>query len=80
MFRARARDNGFYLVPSVYDGNSMIIDPVGRVLVSSKGGEGVFWREVELGRRERLEWVGHWRSIGPRHRMPSTYGPLTTDD
>jgi predicted amidohydrolase len=76
VFRVRARDNGLYLVPSVYDGNSMIIDPMGRILVSSEGGSGVFWCEVDLSRRECLRWVGHWRSIGPRDRMPSTYGPL----
>lgn len=79
VFRTRARDNGFYLVPSVYDGNSMVIDPMGRILASSNGREGVFWHEVDLGRREPLDWVGHWRSIGPRHRMPSTYGQLSTD-
>ena len=79
VFRVRARDNGFYLVPSVYDGNSMIIDPLGRILVSSSGREGVFWREIDLGEREPLDWVGHWRSIGPRHRMPSTYAPLSTE-
>lgn len=79
VFRTRARDNGFYLVPSVYDGRSMIIDPMGRILASNDGREGVFWHEVDLSERERLRWVGHWRSIGPRHRMPSTYGPLGAD-
>jgi predicted amidohydrolase len=79
VFRTRARDNGLYLVPSVYDGNSLIIDPMGRILVSSNGREGVFWREVDLSERECLPWVGYWRSIGPRHRMPLTYGPLLTD-
>ena len=77
VFRVRARDNGVYLVPSVYDGSSMVIDPMGRILASNKGREGVFWAEVDLNRREPLRWVGHWRSIGPRHRMPNTYGPLT---
>jgi len=76
VFRVRARDNGVYLVPSVYDGNSMVIDPMGRILATSDGGEGVFWAEVDLNRRESLPWVGHWRSIGPRHRMPATYNPL----
>jgi len=79
VFRVRARDNGFYLVPSVYDGNSLIIDPMGRILVSSDGGEGVFWHEVDLNDRESLWWVGYWRSIGPRDRMPSSYGPLLTE-
>jgi len=79
VFRARARDNGLYLVPSVYDGNSLIIDPMGRLLANNNGQSGVFWCEVNLNRRESLPWVGHWRSIGPRDRMPGTYGPLMND-
>ena len=74
-FRVRARDNGLYLVPSVYDGQSMVIDPLGRILAANAGKSGVFWAEVDLAKRERLRWVGHWGSIGPRHRMPETYGP-----
>ncbi|MBN2592451.1 MAG: carbon-nitrogen hydrolase family protein [Sedimentisphaerales bacterium] len=76
-FRVRARDNGVYMVPSVYDGNSMVIDPMGRILASNKGKEGVFWAEIDLNKRELLDWVGNWRSIGPRHRMPHTYKALT---
>ena len=75
-FRVRARDNGLYMVPSVYSGNSLIIDPMGRILTSSAGKEGVFWAEVDLNVRESLKWVGYWRSIGPRHRMIKSYGPL----
>jgi len=74
-FRVRARDNGLYLVPSVYSGSSMIIDPVGRILAAGNT-EGVYVAEVDLARRERLPWVGHWRSIGPRDRMPETYDDL----
>jgi predicted amidohydrolase len=76
-FRVRARDNGVYMVPSVYDGNSMVIDPMGRILTSNKGKEGVFWAEIDLNKRELLDWVGNWRSISPRHRMPQTYKTLT---
>jgi predicted amidohydrolase len=79
VFRVRARDNGFYLVPSVYDGQSMIIDPLGRILAANQGKSGVFWAEVDLSRREPLWWVGNWREIGPRDRMPETYGPLGGD-
>jgi len=75
-FRVRARDNGVYMVPSVYSGNSLVIDPLGRILVSSDGGEGVFWCEIDLSERECLPWVGHWKSIGVRDRMPHTYEPL----
>ena len=76
VFRVRARDNGVYMVPSVYDGGSMVIDPLGRILASNKGKQGVFWAEIDLAERETLRWVGYWRSIGPRHRMPDTYAPL----
>lgn len=75
-FRVRARDNGVYMVPSVYSGNSLVIDPMGRILASSRGKEGVFWAEIDLNEREPLQWVGYWRSIGPRHRMIESYGPL----
>ena len=77
VFRVRARDNGVYMVPSVYDGSSLVIDPMGRILASNAGKTGVFWAEVDLNKRECLDWVGYWRSIGPRDRMPETYGPLT---
>ncbi len=76
VFRVRARDNGVYMVPSVYDGNSLVIDPVGRILASSNGKTGVFWAEVDLNARESLDWVGYWRSIVYRHRMPETYSML----
>jgi predicted amidohydrolase len=77
VFRVRARDNGVYMVPSVYSGNSLVIDPMGRILASSKGKEGVFWAEIDLNAREALDWVGYWRSIGPRHRRPGTYTALS---
>jgi len=63
-FRVRARDNGVYMVPSVYDGSSLVIDPMGRILASNAGKEGVFWAEIDLSVREQLRWVGYWRSIG----------------
>ena len=74
-FRVRARDNSLYIVPSVYSGRSMIVDPVGRILAAGNT-EGVYVAEVDLAHRERLPWVGHWGSIGPRDRMPEAYGVL----
>jgi hypothetical protein len=67
------------MVPSVYSGSSLVIDPMGRILASNQGKEGVFWAEVDLNRRECLDWVGHWRSIGPRDRMPGTYQTLAAE-
>ena len=77
MFRVRARDNGVYMVPSVFDGNSLVVDPLGRILASSEGKDGVFMAEVDLAERDPLRWVGHWRTLARRHRMPETYGGLT---
>ena len=40
------------------------------------------WNKADLldrAARERLDFVGHWRAIGPRDRMPATYGPLLKD-
>jgi predicted amidohydrolase len=78
-FRVRARDNGLYIVPSVYDGRSMVIDPMGRILAASERWGSVVWCEIDLARRERLAWVGRWRDIGPRDRMPGTYPRLLAE-
>jgi len=40
------------------------------------GKKGVFWAEVDLNKREALDWVDYWRSIGPRHRMQNTLQEL----
>jgi predicted amidohydrolase len=77
IMRVRARDNGVYLVASIYDGESLVIDPMGRILASNQGQTGVFWAEIDLNQREPLWWVGHWGSIGPRDRRPDTYRRLT---
>jgi predicted amidohydrolase len=76
VFRVRARDNGLYLVPCVYDGESLVIDPMGRIVATSAGQPGVVWADIDLSRREPLPWDGYWRALGPRDRMPGTYGPL----
>jgi predicted amidohydrolase len=76
LFRARARDTGLFIVPAVYDGESLVVDPLGRVLASSAGRPGVVWAEIDLAAREPLWGVGEWRAVGPRDRMPATYRAL----
>ncbi len=76
VFRVRARDNGVFLIPSVYDGSSLVIDRRGRILASTAGKEGLAWAELDLSGREPLPWVGEWRELAPRHRVPDAYGPL----
>lgn len=77
VFRVRARDNGLTLVACVYDGSTLVIDQMGRVLASKKEQPGIAWAEVDLASREPLFWVGNWREVGPPDRMPETLGPLT---
>jgi len=77
VFRVRSRDNGLVLVACVYDGSSLVIDPLGRILATRTQEPGIAWAEVDLDRREPLFWVGSWPEVGPRDRMPETYGPLT---
>jgi predicted amidohydrolase len=76
VFRVRSRDNGLVLVACVYDGSSLVIDPLGRVLASQTKDPGIAWAEMDLDRHEPLFWVGSWPEVGPRDRMPETYGPL----
>lgn len=76
VFRVRARDNGVVMVPSVYDGRSLVIDRVGRILAAAEGEQTLCWADYDLAERETLNFVGHWRSIGPRDRMPWAYGDL----
>ncbi len=73
IFRVRARDNGIFMVASVYDGASLVIDPLGRLLSSKNTAGEIAWAEVDLDSREPLPWVGQWRAIAPRDRMPETY-------
>lgn len=75
VFRSRARDSAVYLVASVYDGDSLVIDPLGRVVAASGGETGVFHTTIDLAERHPLWWVGEWRSLLPRHRRPGTYPP-----
>jgi predicted amidohydrolase len=80
VFRVRARDNGLFLVACVYDGSSLVIDPLGRLLASKKGQGTIAWAEVDLDTREPLFWVGNWRDVGPRDRMPDTYKSMLSTD
>ena len=77
-FRVRAGDNGVYLVPSVYDGNSMVIDPLGRVLATSDGHKGLFWCEFDLSRLEPSPGSATRVGRPPRPDVPATGACLRT--
>lgn len=84
--RARAIDNGVYLVSSNtvgHGGASRIIDPVGNVLAETAAPFSVAFAEVDLDQEYRLHWLsvgpgdGEARSLYIRERRPDTYNPLT---
>jgi predicted amidohydrolase len=82
--RARAIDNGLYVISSntVGDSLSRIIDPTGDVLAEVHGASGLAVTELDLDR----EWRTHWLSVGPsdgearsvyiKERRPDTYGAI----
>jgi len=76
--RARAMDNGVWVVTAGYDVASAIIDPAGEIRAQTwKGmGDGVAFHAATLGGKTKRPWVGDWRSAVPKQRRPETYGGL----
>jgi predicted amidohydrolase len=76
--RARAIDNGVWLVTAGYDVPSAIIDPAGEVQAQTwKGiGNGTAIHTLDLARKQRRPWLGDWGSAVIKQRRVDTYGPL----
>ena len=79
--RARALDNGLYLVASVSEGAaSRIVDPDGEVIAETTDGLAV--AELDLARESRLWWLsvgpadGELKSLVIQERRPETYKSL----
>lgn len=81
--RARAIDNGVYLVTSstVAESASAIISPTGKVLAETTDDFGVAISEIDLNREYRLLWLsvgaeGEAKSLYIKERHPHTYKAL----
>jgi len=79
--RARALDNGVYLVASVSEGNaSRIINPEGEVVAETT--DGLATADLDLDRESRLWWLsvgpadGEAKSLVIQERRPETYQDL----
>ncbi len=87
MSRARAVDNGVFIVSSNTVGNtaSRIIDPSGEVLAEASGAAGIAVRDLDLGKQWRTMWLsvgpsyGEGKSLYIKERRADTYGVLTED-
>jgi len=81
--RARAIDNGVYLVACKYSGGrSLIVDPEGKILADTQGKEGLITADIDLDKRFLTPYLsvrglGEWRKMFPVERRPETYGTLT---
>ena len=81
--RARAMDNGVYLISSATVGKSAsrIIDPSGDVLAETM--DGIATADIDLSREWRLRWLsigpgdGEAKSLYIKERRPDTYRALT---
>jgi predicted amidohydrolase len=81
--RARAIDNGVFLVTSISQGlASRIVDPDGEVLAEAM--EGLATADIDLAKETRVWWLsvgpadGEGKSLYIQERRPDTYGPLVT--
>jgi predicted amidohydrolase len=79
--RARALDNGIYLVASVSEGAaSRIVDPDGEVVAETT--DGLATADLNLAKESRLWWLsvgpayGEAKSLVIQERRPETYKPL----
>ena len=79
--RARALDNGIYLVASVSEGrDSRIIDPDGEIVAETT--DGLATANIDLDRESRLWWLsvgpadGEAKSLVIQERRPETYHDL----
>jgi predicted amidohydrolase len=85
--RARAFDNGVYLVASTTTAgaNSRIVDPMGEVLGEASGRFDLVVKDIDLNREFREVWLsvgpglGEGKSLYLKERRPETYGPVIQD-
>ena len=76
LVRARAIENGVYVVTSGYNYPSEIIGPTGEILAAVPPGDdpAVAVAEIDLTRRFRQDWIGDWNDTYRRQQRTSAYG------
>jgi predicted amidohydrolase len=75
LVRARAIENGLYVVTSGYNYPSEIIAPTGEVIAAApvEKGPAVAVAEIDLSHRFREDWIGDWNDTYQRQQRPSAY-------
>ena len=76
LVRARAIENGVYVVTSGYNYPSEVIAPTGEILAAAPIGKGpaVAVAEIDLSQRFPQDWLGDWSDTYRRQQRPRAYG------
>jgi predicted amidohydrolase len=76
--RARALDNGVWVVTAGYDVPSAVIDPAGEIHAQTWKdlGDGTAIATIDLARPVFRPWVGDWHSAALKQRRPDAYRSL----
>ncbi len=79
--KARAMDNGIYIVTSGYDVPCAVIDPAGevRAMTWMEIGDGTTMAAVDLAKKLRRPWIGDWRNAVFKQRRTDAYLKLVED-
>jgi predicted amidohydrolase len=83
--RARAIDNGVYLVASEYGHHSsLIFHPTGRIIENADNVPGLITAKIYINSRSFEPWLsffsyGDWKNLFPRERHTETYKGLLKD-
>ena len=83
--RSRAIDNGVYFVNSIYDGNTLIINPAGEILQETNKQGTLITATIDLNYNPPWDWVGNagrgvWKDIWKKDRRVDLYGnPIKYD-
>ncbi len=79
--RSRAMDNGVYFVTSIFDGNSLIVNPAGDVLQESGTQGTLLTATIDLNYNPPWDWLGGagrgvWKVIWRKDRRSDIFGSL----
>ena len=73
--KARAMDNGIWIVTSGYDIPSAIIDPTGEInaMTWKEIGDGIAFAMIDLSKIFRRPWIGDWHNQVLKQRRPDAF-------
>ncbi len=76
--RSRAIDNGVFFITSIYDGQSLIINPSGEILQESSTQNSLITADIDLNFSPSWEWIGNagkgdWKGVWRKDRRSDIF-------